>query len=126
MQRKLLAAACMLLILGQIYCEIPRGTACPNSNPFIKLMRKAKIGLYEKPMISTSDVCDFEFEKYGSCCNPTQLKDYAHQDSSEILEIAKKLGTEYKNFQGIIPRIFKRIKQIALAPLHQKDQALNN
>ena len=125
MQRKFLTVAFVLLLTAQVLSSAAKGISCPNSNPFIKLMKEANATLHEKPVLSNS-LCGFEFEQYGSCCQLNDLRQYAQRDTEEIAASVKLINQEYKHFQGMMPKIFSLIKQIALAPIDPNNRSMNS
>ena len=101
------------------------GTSCSNTNPFIKQIPAQEVPVYSNPTVSSA-VCDFEFETYGTCCDPTQLIAFGHKDLKQIKDDVQRINKEYTAFQAVFPKIDTLIKRIASAPLHPTREDWNN
>src|SRR3990167_7670287 len=106
-RRCLLASLAFLSLSGYLLAGLAPGVGCPNDNPFIVIMKKDGVQLYDTPK-RVSSVCKHEFETYGTCCHENQLVAYAEQDKKNIEQDHVDLLKEYRS----LVEITKNLKEL--------------
>src|SRR3990167_3885383 len=94
----------------------PAGIGCPNDNPFIKHM--LSMSMLNTPDFTPSPICAFEFSKYGTCCPTGNVEPEARNDYIHHTGKVNRLKREFKEFVGVLSKVYDLIKRIALAPKH--------
>ena len=120
------AGILVLVLVWQTQCQarLSEGVSCPNNNPFIKQIPAGAVALNKEPQLETK-ICGFEFGKYGSCCDTSQLVEFGVQEFKQLTLETERVNREYAQFQELLPKIHKLFKQIAFAPLHPSNADWN-
>src|SRR3990167_2937019 len=95
-RRCLLASLAFLSLSGYLLAGLAPGVGCPNDNPFIVIMKKDGVQLYDTPK-QVSHICKAEFENYGTCCDETRLHGYAQADTAQIMNAQDKVVAEFSH-----------------------------
>src|SRR3990167_1431062 len=111
-RRCLLASLAFLSLSGYLLAGLEPGVGCPNDNPFIVIMKKDGVQLYDTPK-RVSSVCKHEFETYGTCCKESKLVGYAKKDTKQVIKTHDKLIAEFKKLVKANSKLVTDIGQIA-------------
>ena len=65
-------------------------STCSNKNPFLKHLYQRGVDLFTQPQMQANG-CPGEWSLHGTCCNKTQLQDYAKKDKQDIIAASKLL-----------------------------------
>ena len=55
-----------------------------SRNPFSSHLQETKVGLLQSPVWNVTSHCGQEWQRFGLCCNETQLVEYAKADRARI------------------------------------------
>src|SRR3990167_3307944 len=111
-RRCLLASLAFLSLSGYLLAGLAPGVGCPNDNPFIVIMKKDGVQLYDTPK-QVSHICKAEFETYGTCCDESVLVQYANQDYDRTVVTHNKLIVEFKKLISANRKLVLAIRQIS-------------
>src|SRR3990167_9217078 len=108
-RRCLLASLAFLSLSGYLLAGLAPGVGCPNDNPFIVIMKKDGVQLYDTPK-QVNDVCKGEFDTYGTCCDHTKLQKYAANDWKNIKHDQVRLMKEYRSLVNVSSSLLDLLK----------------